>query len=213
MLTFAAKYANNVFSQFGEDGIIEEILHRLKKKTGHIIEFGAHNGKFCSNARNLILQNWTALLIEGDPDRAKECWALYNYRERRDKVNVYCDYVLPENVNEMIGNCDILSIDVDGIDAAIWKEYTGTPDIVIIEINSSINPLNEVFADPDQGSSFKSMWFLGNAKDYLLLCHTGNMIWIRKEHQKLFPELFRKNGSYIHPLNDIDLFFNKSWLK
>lgn len=216
MLTFAAKYAKNIFSQFGEDGIIEEVLRRLKITDGSICEFGAHDGKFCSNSRNLILLGWEALLIEGNAELAKNCWHLYNDPQYRDRVQVFCDFVTPENVNGMLYREDtqpfiILSIDVDGIDGAIWgayEPYVPGPAIVIIEINSSLDPLSDVFADPERGSSYKSMLELGISKGYFLLCHTGNMIFVKNEHQHLFPE---SRGKY--PLKDIDLFFNKSWLK
>lgn len=208
MLTFAAKYGKNVFSQFGEDGIIEEICKRLNITNGKVCEFGAHNGEYCSNSRNLILQGWEALLIEGDKELATYCWDLYASNR---KVQVYCDFVIPQNVNLMlhdddIKEFDILSIDVDGIDGAIWEAYIGKPKIVIIEINSNLAPLSNVFADPARGSSYSAMLELGTKKGYSLICHTGNMIFVDSKYSKLFPEL--KNTS---PQGDWNLYFNKSW--
>lgn len=206
MLTFAQKYSRNVYSQFGEDGIIAEVLRRLNIQTGMIAEFGAHDGKFCSNSLFLIFHGWKALLIEADIEKAKECWKIHcNNRD----VQVYCDTVTPENVNTMLQvPYTILSIDVDGIDAAIWKEYYYMPEIVIIEINSNLPPMSDVFADPERGSSYKSMLELGRQKGYFLLCHTGNMIFIRssKENWEAFPEL-----QGFSPMSNIDLFFNTSW--
>src|ERR1700750_1039389 len=107
MLTFAQKYGKNVFSQFGEDGIIEEICKRLKIEKGSIAEFGAHDGKFCSNSRNLILLGWDATLIEGDIEKAKQCWTLYStipHDRTGQCIQVYCDMVTPENVQTMLWN-------------------------------------------------------------------------------------------------------------
>lgn len=209
MLTFAQKYGKNVYSQFGEDGIIEEVLRRLDISTGTIAEFGAHDGTFCSNSAHLIDRGWKAVLIEGDIDKAKQCWE--RYASNRD-VQVYCDMVTPKNVSFMLWNDSvpytILSIDVDGIDAAIWKEYYDTPEIVIIEINSNLPPMSDVFADPERGSSYKSMVELARQKGYFLLCHTGNLIFIRgcQDNWAAFPEL-----QGFSPISNMELFFNTSW--
>ena len=48
-------YKKNIYSQFGEDGIIEEILKRLKNKINKTcVEFGAWDGIHLSNTYNLI---------------------------------------------------------------------------------------------------------------------------------------------------------------
>jgi len=66
----------NVFSQFGEDEIIDSFLdmvsgnHRL---TNWCVEFGAWDGQFLSNTCNLIKsRGFHAVLIEGDSARASE---------------------------------------------------------------------------------------------------------------------------------------------
>ena len=43
------KYAMNVYSQNGEDGIIAECIKRIGWKGIVAIEFGGHDGKYCSN--------------------------------------------------------------------------------------------------------------------------------------------------------------------
>ena len=45
-------YKKNIFSQYGEDGIIDEILKRLQRVSNkQCCEFGAWDGKFLSNLR------------------------------------------------------------------------------------------------------------------------------------------------------------------
>ena len=51
---FEGRHTSNVFSQNGEDGIIEEILNRLEIQTGWVCEFGAWDGIYLSNTFNLI---------------------------------------------------------------------------------------------------------------------------------------------------------------
>jgi len=58
------KYAFNVYSQFGEDGIIEEIFNRLKIKKGFCVEFGACDGILLSNTRHLWEKGWAGVMIE-----------------------------------------------------------------------------------------------------------------------------------------------------
>jgi len=99
-------------------------------------------------------------------------------------------------VNELPA-CSVLSIDIDGNDAMIWLAYNGKPDIVVIEINSSIPP-DQMVSSPEVGTSFRSMNAIAEVKGYFPLIHTGNVIYILKKHQHLFP--------------DADITFKTDWL-
>lgn len=174
------KYASNIFSQFGEDGIIAEVLKRIGQVTPVAVEFGGHDGVFCSNTKRLADQGWQVYMFDIEPRSP-----LVIQRE-----------ITPENVNEL-PPCSVLSIDCDGPDAGIWSAYNARPDLVLIEINSSLDPTID-FYHPSKGANYSYMKRLGEAKGYTLLCHTGNMIWIRNDHAHLFP--------------DRDETFNRSWL-
>jgi len=67
-------YKKNIFSQYGEDGIIEEIFKRLESVSDkQCCEFGAWDGKFLSNTCNLITNhNYEAILIESDKKKFNE---------------------------------------------------------------------------------------------------------------------------------------------
>ena len=67
-------YKKNIFSQYGEDGIIEEIFKRLEGVSDkQCCEFGAWDGKFLSNTCNLITNhNYEAVLIEADEKKFNE---------------------------------------------------------------------------------------------------------------------------------------------
>ncbi|HWE03123.1 MAG TPA: hypothetical protein VG326_12000, partial [Tepidisphaeraceae bacterium] len=61
------QYARNVYSQFGEDGILEQALRLLPVRDKWCVEFGAHDGLTYSNSANLITaQEYRAVLIEPD---------------------------------------------------------------------------------------------------------------------------------------------------
>jgi hypothetical protein len=58
-------YARNFTSQFGEDGIIEEILIRLGAVVPkYFVEFGAWDGVHLSNTHSLAKLGWSGLYIE-----------------------------------------------------------------------------------------------------------------------------------------------------
>ena len=174
------KFGYNKYSQNSEDGIIEEVLKRLKLKGGEAVEFGAPTQQYCSNTYNLP-KGWNKYYYDIDPQ----------------EPGVIKAAITPENVNEVIGACDVLSIDIDGNDYAVWKAYNYQPALVIIEINSSISPNVDHFSIKN-GCGFKTMNTLAAENVYFLLCHTGNMLFCLNKYKKLFP--------------DADETFNPSWL-
>ena len=184
MLEFVNKYGYNITSQNGENGIINECLFRIKPDNKIACEFGAPDTSYCSNIKPL--KGFELVYFDIDPKDA----------------DVMKAFITEDNVNELIPDCSVLSIDIDGNDFNIWKAYKGLPDIVVIEINSSLNTDVEFF-HPEKGASFCTMLRLGVEKGYFLLCHTGNMIFILNEHRKLFPEVEEVTT---------EKFFNKSWL-
>ena len=81
-------------------------------------------------------------------------------------------------------DCDILSIDIDSSDYQVWRSVEKyNPKIVIIEINSSVSPLVEdcIHGKEHETTSFLPMLRLGEEKGYTLICHTGNLIFIRND--------------------------------
>ena len=173
-------FAKNVYSQNGEDGIITEVLKRLKLKGGEAVEFGAPTQQYCSNTYNLP-KGWNKYYYDIDPQ----------------EPGVIKAAITPENVNEVIGACDVLSVDIDGNDYAVWKAYNYQPALVIIEINSSISPNVDHFSVKN-GCGFKTMNSLAAEKGYFLLCHTGNCLYVLNKYKKLF--------------DDRDETFNPGWL-
>ena len=193
MQTFYKKYRKDKYSQNGEDGIIDEIISRLKFNGQPVCaEFGAADGFYFSNTRVLLERGWKGILYDIKPSGD----VLY---AKIDRTNV--NDLIPANIN-------LLSVDVDGDDYYIWQAYKGSPEIVIIEINSSIPPDEERPINIDIiGCGYRQMLKLGLSKDYFLVCHTGNFIFVLNKFKHLFPEI---TGD---PLTETDNYFNPSWLK
>jgi hypothetical protein len=71
-------YLSNVYSQNGEDGLLEEVFRRIGTTNKQCFECGAADGKWFSNTRKLIDEGWSALLIEEDPKNWPELDKLDN---------------------------------------------------------------------------------------------------------------------------------------
>lgn len=192
MRSFINKYKSaGRYSQNGEEGILKEILKRMKLAKGTAVEFGGGDGFYCSNTAHLRDKGWT----------------VHMYDIKAVDPYVHQKLIGPNNVNEL-PECDILSVDVDGNDYGIWKAYNGHPKIVIIEINSSVNPLsNQPVSDKIKGTGYKPMVELGLSKGYFLIGHVGNLIFVLNEYKNLFPELTAD------PIKEVNEYFDYSWIK
>src|SRR5476649_3108801 len=76
--TWLLDHKKDVYSQNGEDGIIEVILSTLGNRDKWCVEFGAWDGKHLSNTRNLIENGgYSAVLIEGDANKSQALQRAY----------------------------------------------------------------------------------------------------------------------------------------
>lgn len=204
---FYNKYAKNVYSQNGEDGIIEELLQRLNISSGWVCEFGAWDGIYLSNTFNLIQKGFNGIYIEGDESKFQDLLKTVEKHNKIVPINKFIKHDIHEQSLDTILkdtnipiDFDVLSIDIDSYDYHIWESLKiYSPKIVIIEINSSINTNVENHIHQEgvyQGTSFKPMLDLGVKKGYKFVLHTGNMIFVRND---LFDKL---NISYENPLEN-----------
>jgi hypothetical protein len=204
MLSFLNKYAGNVHSQNGEDLIAQECLRRLEIKTGHAVEIGGNDGLWMSNTRYLIEQGWSGLFVEYNYNlylQSKANWA------NNPKIRHQCCKVDGKNINAFVkDNCDLLSVDTDGMDFRIFEGLKAKPKIVILEVDSSIPP-GSYETNSDGASGYQQTVELGIKKGYFLLCHTGNIILIANKYRYLFPEIVGDG------LSNSALYFNRSWMK
>lgn len=233
------KYKYNVFSQNGEDGIIQELLLRLQEKISKdtwCVEFGAWDGIHLSNTFNLVKNGWNAFYIEGNIERYKD---LKKTCGKFNKLLSECRYVekdieSPNSLDNILEskriplNFDILSIDIDSFDLEIWESLKNySSKIVIIEINSCYLPgiLKWHTGKPGNsfgGNSFSATLMVAKKKGYQLICHTGNMIFVKKEYIEhidlnekyiTYPELLFDDSSVIESKKRSIFFQIKNLLK
>ena len=190
------KYQRNSYSQFGEDGVIEEILSRLSPHVAldkWCVEFGAWDGVHLSNTCTLIRdKGYSAVLIEGDP--AKVAQLKLNFPN--DNVHKLCRFVHFEGDSTLDNilsetplpkEFDFLSIDIDGVDYYILEGLSiYHPKVICIEFNPSIPNLVDFVQPKDfsikQGSSAKALNRLAESKGYKLVAATiCNLMFVRAE--------------------------------
>lgn len=130
-----------VYSQWGEDGLIQYLINRVEIERPIFIEFGVE--KYVeSNTRFLLTNNnWTGLVIDGAAENVQYIKNDPIYWQYNLKAE--CAFIDKENINSLIsrngisGDIGLLSIDIDGNDYWIWEAITVvSPRIVICEYNS-----------------------------------------------------------------------------
>jgi hypothetical protein len=210
--SFYNKYSKNIYSQNGEDGIIEELFKRLEINNGWVCEFGAWDGKNLSNTFNLVKKKFNAVFIEGDSKKYKDLLQTVKEYPNIIPIEAFVDH---NNTSNSLDNLlkqtdipedfDLLSVDIDTFDYQVWQSLqVYKPKLVIIEINSSIDTNNETHIHTPgkyTGTGFRPMYKLGIEKGYTFVLHTGNMFFIRND---LFDKLDIK---YNNPLEN----FRTSW--
>lgn len=202
------KYCRNVYSQNGEDGILDQLIRELDITNGSFCEFGASDGVSSSNTLNLVKErNFTGMLIEADESRYNKC--VENYKSYPD-IKVYNGYVLYDDDSNdldawlrrggMNKDLDVLSIDIDGDDYYVWENMKNyTPKILIFEVNSYRDPIfdelpkkpatsynidllrEQIPSRVGLGCSFISAIKLGLKKGYIPVAFTGNITFVRRD--------------------------------
>ncbi len=181
--TFNQYASIDMHSQWGEDGIISQIIKILDFKDKTCCEFGAADGLFCSNTANLwINHNWNAFLYEQDKD-------LFNkLRENVKDFNVEAENIKITDIDSIIDfPVNIMSIDVDGLDLEIFERMQVKHDVVIVEHNPTF-PTEIYFRGGEgEGSSIASICKVAEEKGYFFLTSTtSNVILVNKRYQKNF---------------------------
>lgn len=192
-------HQRNVHSQFGEDGIMEQLLVRLGVSQRWCVEFGAADGRFFSNSRFFILEkDYSAVLIEGGPDRHAALVQTYADNPRVIPRCAYVGFEAHDGLDSILKGTpvptdfDFLSIDIDGNDYWVWESFQNyRPSVVIVEFNPTIPTPVEFVQARDmqvmQGASVLSLTNLGRTKGYELAAVTlSNAIFVTRE---LFPRL------------------------
>ena len=192
------RFEQRIYSQKGEDGVINEIFNRIGTTNRKFFEFGAGSG-LENNTLALVVQGWTGWWI----DRGKKYQRLAEIHKRsieEGRLTIIDAIVTPKNINAIVTKAgmprdlDLLSIDVDGNDYYIWQALDAVkPRVVVIEYNAAYPPgtfflqeESETFWDGTNffGASLSAINKMATAKGYTLVCCEtmgGNAFFVRSD--------------------------------
>ena len=193
------RYEKSVFSQNGEDGIIEKIFEIVGTSSKYCVEFGAADGFGGSNTRLLRDRDgWKALLLDSDYENLE--------------INLHKARITAENINDLFEqygtphDLDLISIDIDFNDFYVWKaiDEKYQPRLVVIEYNATHLPDEDktVIYDPNgrwdgtnyYGASILALYNLARQKGYSLIYAESrgvNLFFLRDDLAKQYAEHFK----------------------
>ncbi len=138
-----------VFSQWGEDGIIQRLIQHVPMRHKTFIEFGVEDFVE-ANCRFLMINNhWRGYVLDGSQARIAQLqkaeWL------SRYELRAACEMITRENINGLLQasgfdeDLGLLSIDVDGIDYWLFEALTTySPRILVVEYNSLFGPTRKI---------------------------------------------------------------------
>lgn len=212
-----SKYEKKVFSQNGEDGIIQKIFETIGVTNKYYVEFGVEDGTEC-NTRLLREKGWTGLMLDGSNENLK--------------INLRKEFIDASNIVSLFekyntpSKFDLLSVDIDYNDFyvlhKILEKYK--PRLIVCEYNG-FNGYDEdkiVIYDPlfmwDRtkyyGVSMKSLYNLFKMYNYsIIYCDDNgvNLFAISNNIKHNFPNTNKLNKLY-KPLHT-DKYHKNDWLK
>ena len=179
------RYETQVYSQNGEDGIIEEIFNRIGVTNSYFVEFGAGDG-LQNNTACLLAKGWRGHWIESDQGNAEKIRRTYGFMIEGLSLSLDPSMVSAENIETLFRTAtvpqefDVLSIDIDGNDYWVWKSIESFhPRAVVIEYNAHYPPPLKWVQKYDTGrvwdgtsyfgASLKSLELLGGRRGYCLV--------------------------------------------
>lgn len=171
--------ARNVYSQFGEDGLVEAVFERIGERNKWCFEVGAADGEWISNTKRLREQDWFCLLVESNKDAFEKLAVLKSER-------VYCvnEHIGVDSLDRLLSDCgapsdmDFGVIDIDGQDYWVWDYLRDhTPRAMLVEFENRPMQDTTKFIPPIGDTSgkqafFQSVWDLGKSKGYSLVAKT-----------------------------------------
>ena len=181
-------YEFKVFSQWGEDGIIQKLLKTVDISNRTFIEFGVEDF-LESNCRFLMMNNnWSGFVIDGSAknisriERSPYYW--------KYDLQVRSAFITSQNINSILSesgfekDLGILSIDLDGVDYWILQAISSyEPRILVVEYNAVFGPDRAITVPEDPnfirtakhfsnlyaGASFSSLTEICQERGYTLV--------------------------------------------
>ena len=179
------RYGFKVYSQCDEDGIIQEIFRRIGNGNRTFVEFGVETGIECNSAK-LLIEGWRGLWLDGSAANIAQIQSRFASFCNKGQLRAVEAFITAENINALIqqggiiGEIDLLSIDIDNNDYWVWQAIEVVkPRVVVIEYNATLRPpfSGVVPYEPTKrwdgsnyfGASLEALVRLGRRKGYRLV--------------------------------------------
>jgi hypothetical protein len=201
--THLSDYEFRVFSQWGEDGIIQFLVGELDIPNRCFIEFGVEDFSE-SNCRFLLMKDrWAGFVIDGSPDNIARLRSSYYFWQY--PIECVASFVTRENIVGLLEKSGfgpepgILSIDIDGVDYFVLEALEHLrPAILIVEYNGVFGrgravsvPYDAAFVRGRKhhsnlyyGANLPAFMHLASARGYALVGVNGagsNAFFVRRE--------------------------------
>ena len=193
-------HEGQVFSQSGEDGIIEEIFRRVEAGSRTFAEVGVGDG-LENNTACLLAQGWQGGWVDGNPESARRIRTIFKPELEAGRLKFREAFVTRENIAGILEalavpmDLSLLSLDIDRNTYWIWEALSVYhPRVVVVEYNATWPAAVEWKSDYQaeavwQGSmyfsaSLKAFELLGRRLDYSLVgCDLGgaNAFFVRND--------------------------------
>jgi hypothetical protein len=194
------RYEFQAFSQFGEDGIIQEIFKRIGTTNQYFVEFGVETGVE-TNTTYLLYQDWKGLWIDGSEENKKAIETNFSGKIKKGDLKIIQSFITAENIEDLFKQgevpkeFDLLSIDIDRNDYYIWEAINYfKPRVIVIEYNSIYRPGCHFVVNYDAdamwdgtsntSSSLDALYQLGLVKGYKLIASSFsgvNAFFVRED--------------------------------
>lgn len=190
-----------IFSQWGEDGIIQHLTRVVEIRNHTFIEFGVENF-FESNCRFLMMKdNWSGFIIDGSAAHLNRLRKSHFFWKH--ELTARNAFITRDNINALLAesgfdeDLGILSVDIDGNDYHVLEAITGfRPRILICEFNTVFGPSRKIsvpyaadfqrtaqhYSNLYFGASLAAMTLLAAKRGYSLVgVNLANAFYVRND--------------------------------
>ncbi len=205
-----------VFSQFGDDGILQYLIEQTYPVVEKFIEFGVQNYTEANTRFLLMNNNWSGLIIDGNAGNME--FARHSSYYWRHALQTVTQFVDRGNINALFeaagfsGEIGLLSVDIDGNDFWVWEAiHVIDPVLVTVEYNSAFGAEHAITIPYDAafyrtqahysnlyyGASLKALCLLAEKKGYAFVgCNSAgnNAHFVRKDKAGRIPIMTAKQG-------------------
>lgn len=140
------RHERQVFSQNGEDGMVDEIFRRIGTTDRRFVEVGVQDG-LITNTTYLLSVGWSGVWIDAAKQLLDRATRHFHAPIAQDRLRIVNAFITAENIAETFRSAgvtpefDFLSLDIDRNTYFAWRALSGfRPRVVAVEYNATIPP-------------------------------------------------------------------------